>query len=138
MIARLPPATAPRSGTRRRLLDALKTIPAGCVVTLDTLAGHLAISKAEVATLVSNLTEDERQSAPWHRIVAKGGAIGRGPWRERQFELLAREGVLLSPAGIVQDLPARAVVDLSDPPRPPAPQAHSAPLNRSRGMKDRP
>ncbi len=141
MIAKSPAGKPPGGGPlRRRLLEALRKIPAGHVTTFDALAAHLAASPAEMTTLIAHLTDDERQSAPWHRAVAKGGAIGRGPWRERQFALIVREGIPISPAGIVQDMARHAVTDLSNPPSPRAEQPAPAtgPLSRSRGMKDRP
>ena len=42
-------------------------------------------------------------------MVAKGGAIGRGPHRDAQFARLVREGVPVSPAGIVQDMARVAI-----------------------------
>ena len=68
------------------------------------LALKLGVPPPLVATMLSQLTEDEREIVPWHRVVAKGGAIGRGPHRERQFARLIQEGIVVSPAGIVQDL----------------------------------
>lgn len=140
MIARPPPASAPRGGgTRRRLLEVLRNVPAGRVMTFETLAGHLSVSQAEVTSHLSRLSEDERQAVPWHRIVASGGAIGRGPWRERQFALLIREGTPVSPAGVVQDMASRTVTNLDAPSaKPIAASPSEAPPSRSRGMKDRP
>lgn len=141
MIGRRRPAvTPPGGGTRQHLLGTLRDIPAGRVVTFEKLAAHLAVSQAEVTTILSRLTEDERQVTPWHRIVAKGGAIGRGPWRERQFALLVREGIPVSPAGIVQEMASRAISNLSavNSAKPATAPPAGTPPNRSRGMKDRP
>jgi methylated-DNA-protein-cysteine methyltransferase-like protein len=68
-----------------------------------------------------------------------------GPHRDAQIAKLVREGVPVSPAGIVQDMARVAVTTVeardresfeslaSEPVQTPA-----APLSRSRGMKDRP
>jgi methylated-DNA-protein-cysteine methyltransferase related protein len=123
------------------MLLLVRAIPAGAVVAVDLIAKQLGVIPTVVITLLANLTEDERETSPWHRVVAKGGAIGRGPHRDQQFAKLVREGVPVSPAGIVQDMNRVAVKDLSLPPsgatkRPEPPVA--PPLSRSRGMKDRP
>ena len=124
----------------------VKCIPAGRVTTFDEIASALHLSPRLVATSLSSLSEDERQCVPWHRVVARGGAIGWGPNRDQQFACLAREGVPVSPAGIVQDM-GRVCIrgsiegagalnhgheqSLTGPSAPPQP-------GRSRGMKDRP
>jgi methylated-DNA-protein-cysteine methyltransferase related protein len=131
---------------KRELMALVRAIPQARVATLDDLAAHLDIQPALVTTLLGQLTDDERDIAPWHRVVAKGGAIGRGPHRDQQFARLAREGVPVSPAGIVQDL-ARVRIDAATlaelvkgraaaaaaPASPPP-----TPASRSRGMKSRP
>ncbi len=131
------------------LLALVRAVPVGRVVSHDTIAAELGVLPMVIVKLLSNLTDDERQAAQWHRVVAKGGAIGRGPHRDAQFARLVREGVPVSPAGIVQDMARVAVSDAGalkgkggpiiersvdrDPPAPPGP-----PQSRSRGMKDRP
>jgi methylated-DNA-protein-cysteine methyltransferase related protein len=137
------------AGDRRgksRLLALVRSVPAGSIVTVDLLAKTLAVIPGVVVTILAHLTDDEREATPWHRVVAKGGAIGRGPHRDQQFARLIREGVAVSPAGIVQDM-ARVAVTAVDPQarplpvRPDAavkPEASQKPSGRSRGMKDRP
>lgn len=134
-----------RSPVERRaaakLLALVALIPPGRVATVDLIAQNAGELPQVIVTLLNALTEDERQCVPWHRVVAKGGAIGRGPHRDQQFARLVREGVPVSPAGIVQDMLRVAVSALdtsrpakASPDAPPVP----APLSRSRGMKDRP
>lgn len=124
------------------LLVLIATVPAGRVVGLDVLAKRLAVIPSVVTTLLNALTEDERDRVPWHRVVAKGGAIGRGPHRDTHFARLVREGVPVSPAGIVQDMARVAVTELDQSAR--QVRADAVPivppptLSRSRGMKDRP
>lgn len=124
------------------ILSRLLVVPAGRVTTFDALADDAGVAPRFVAQVLAMLSEDERQSLPWHRVVAKGGAIGYGPHRDSQFARLVREGVPVSPAGIVQDM-ARLVVARFDRlarcngVRPEAELA-VRPAGRSRGMKDRP
>jgi len=124
------------------LLALVRGIQAGRVATTDLLAEQLGVIPKVIVTLLANLTDEERDGAPWHRVVAKGGAIGRGTHRDAQVARLVREGVSVSPAAIVQDMAARSrqsydsqffetMSSLSV-------EAPAAPLSRSRGMKDRP
>lgn len=135
----------PPAGRRFKvdLLALVRAIPTGRVATTDHLAARLGVLPMRVATLLAGLTDDERQATPWHRVVAKGGAIGRGPHRDAQFARLVREGVPLSPAGIVQDMARVAVTDFESVAKASAtpdsaPATPIPPLHRSRGMKDRP
>lgn len=134
---------AGKSTTRARVLALLASVPAGRVATIAVLAGEAGIAPQHITTILQSLSEDERQALPWHRVVAKGGAIGRGPWREAQFASLVREGISVSPAGVVQDMAHAAIADLKDvqvSAKSYEPAAAAAPprLSRSRGMKDRP
>lgn len=127
---------------RARLLILVRAIPPGRVATLAALAEASGLAPALVATTLARLSDDERQTVPWHRVVANGGAIGRGAWREAQFAKLVREGIAVSPAGVVQDLERALMSDFDGRPAAqplagagtPQPQ----PKERSRGMKDRP
>lgn len=129
----------------RDLLALIQAVPRGRVATTDALAAHLKTHQPVISTLLNHLTEEERDASPWHRVVAKGGAIGRGANSDAQFVRLLREGVPVSPAGVVQDLDrlAIAVAALANlaaiKPRAPAGE-EPPPLTpaRSRGMKDRP
>ena len=118
-----------------RPAGAAGTIPSGRVTTFDVLAESLGQPPALVHLMLSGLTEDERDFAPWHRVVAKGGAIGRGLHRDQQFARLVREGIPVSPAAIVQDMPrilvttfdARQPEQKSQPkPRPCRPNCNTA------------
>ena len=134
-----------------RLLALLRALPPGRVTTPEVIASTLDTAPAMVVGAITRLSEDERDMVPWHRVVASGGAIGRGPWREAQFARLVREGISVSPAGVVQDMGRVLLADLSDLPaktgkpgqnsavqpehEQPSPAASG---HRSRGMKDRP
>ncbi|MET0408278.1 MAG: MGMT family protein, partial [Hyphomicrobium sp.] len=107
--------------------------------SVEAIAEAVGAPVAVVQTLLSQLDEDDRDVVPWHRVVAKGGAIGRGPHRDQQFARLVREGVTVSPAGIVQDLARQMLFALDD-----ASLEQEAAVERpeaggrSRGMKQRP
>ena len=123
------------------LLSLLRSLPPGRVATIDAIAAELRVLPMVIATVLANLTTDERELVPWHRVVAKGGAIGRGPNREEQFARLMREGVPVSPAGIVQDMTRFALLTFGTSSfTRPAQALHSeaVPASRSRGIKDRP
>ncbi len=122
-------------------LALLRKIPLGYVTTAESLALEIGVPAPLVITMLTQLNEDERDIVPWHRVVAKGGAIGWGPRRDQHFARLVREGVTVSPAGIVQDLEHHMLDALDDasltkaadtPPQAPKPGG------RSRGMKFRP
>jgi methylated-DNA-protein-cysteine methyltransferase related protein len=131
------------SRSKAELLTLLRKIPIGRVTTAECLAAETGIPAPLTVTMLSQLSEDERDIVPWHRVVAKGGGIGRGPHRDQQFARLVREGVTVSPAGIVQDLARHLLATLDDASllkaarvEPPPPDGK--PAGRSRGMKLRP
>jgi methylated-DNA-protein-cysteine methyltransferase-like protein len=127
------------SRDKPRLLELIRRVPSGRVTSADALAEALAVPTAVVVGLLSQLSDDEREIVPWHRVVAKGGAIGRGPHRDAQFARLVREGIMVSPAGIVQDLPRTMVAGLDQTELRTESSAETAtPGSRSRGMKQRP
>ncbi len=132
------------SAVKAAVIAALRAVPSGRVTTFDAIAAHVEAAPRYVMFLIDGLSDDERRMAPWHRAVAKGGAIGRGPHREAQVARLVREGVSVSPAGIVQDM-AYHLVDTYEADRKAATgharlpvEPAAAPASRSRGMKDRP
>ncbi len=135
-------AIAAHTHIKARLIAAMRNVPPGRVVTYDVLAAFLETPPRLVETLLGRLSDDEREMAPWHRTVAKGGAIGWGPVRDAKFQKLVREGVAVSPAGIVQDMARTAVTDLTSLPvltkEQSRPMSPAAGLGRARGMKDRP
>lgn len=133
---------------KRQVLDLVRAVPSGSVATVNDIAIHLKCMVPLVVTLLAGLSEDEREGVPWHRVVAKGGAVGRGPHRDRQFALLMREGVLISPAGVVQDMARVCVRDFSAmmdgsavgvaSSQPARATGAAGPVSRSRGMRDKP
>jgi len=131
------------SRSKADLLTLLRKVPLGRVTTAERLAAEIGIPAPLAVTILSQLTEDERDIVPWHRVVARGGGIGRGPHRDQQFARLVREGVMVSPAGIVQDLARHLLATLDEASllnaaRVERPPREGKPAGRSRGMKLRP
>lgn len=123
---------------KRDILALAARVPAGYVVTHKQIAAHLKVSPQHIANVVTSLDDTDRTSIPWWRIVADGGAIGRHSHRDEQFQRLIAEGNALSPVGIVQDLAARRVPDLANPPGEPRKSEPTLKPSRSRGMLGKP
>ncbi len=86
-----PSGKAPaKTAARTELLKLIGSVSTGRVASVDALAEKLGVPFALAQTMLAQLTEDERELVPWHRIVARGGAIGRGPYRDQQFARLVR------------------------------------------------
>lgn len=120
---------------KAEISKALMRVPAGRVVTHATLGERWNVPPRLIAHVVAALSDKDRQSAPWHRVVASGGAIGRHSLRDEQIAKLKAEGVPVAPAGIVHELVERAVQDLDNPGPALAPRTGSGAPSRSRGMK---
>lgn len=112
-----------------KLTELLAAIPPGRVVTLATLACYIGTPERALRRVLET-------------IAAAGGAIGRGPLSAEHTWRLQAEGVLVSPAGIVQDMARIMLADLTHGGLTEAARQAAAPLpppgQRSRGMKDRP
>lgn len=132
------------AAAHKRLAELLALVPSGRLVTHKVLSTALGIDMRHTAALLLQLGDEERSRLPWHRAVADGGAIGRHLWREEQMARLRAEGVPVAPAGIAQEMAARAIASFDDikPLPAPAQAAGGAPPapapSRSRGMKGRP
>ncbi len=130
----------PHARIKAEVLALAAHVPAGRVATHAQFSIKLKVISRQIATIFAGLDDAERARVPWWRIVADGGAIGRHPHRDEQMQRLRDEGLLVSPAGIVQELAARRVTELSMP-RPGQPKAPPPPppsRSRARGMKDKP
>ena len=114
-------------------------IPAGRIATHAQFSVKLKVMARHITTVFATLDDGDRAHVPWWRVVADGGAIGRHPHRDEQMRRLRAEGMLVSPAGIVQDVASVRVADLAIP-KPGAPKQAPppAPRARSRGLKDKP
>lgn len=125
---------------RSRILTAVRRVPGGRVATREAVATEANAPVEQVVHILTNLPESDREVLPWHRIVAKGGAIGWHSHRDAQFAQLVREGIMVSPAGIVQDMNRVALFELSEEAVEAALKAPGPgpAAGRSRGYKDRP
>ena len=133
----MPDASA-TAGIKRDVLILVAKIPAGCVATYGRLGQELNVAPRLIASLLMTLPAAERDVAPWWRVVADGGAIGRHKHRDEQIARLRAEGVPVAPAGIVGELTDRAVRDFNGRETAAAPASAPSttrPASRSRGMK---
>jgi methylated-DNA-protein-cysteine methyltransferase related protein len=115
-------------------------IPTGRLATHGAIGRHLSVVPRHVAYVLATLNEIERETVPWWRVVADGGAIGRHQRRDDQMQRLKREGCAVAPAGIVQDFRERVVADVTTPgaAMTPIPVTADGKPARSRGMKSHP
>ena len=123
---------------KAELLAILARIPRGRVATHGLIARELGITRPHIVHLMASLDDSERETVPWHRVVADGGAIGRHQHRDEQIARLRAEGMSVAPAGIVDEMATRRLTDLTSPAAPIDTAPAGAPMRRSRGMKDRP
>lgn len=124
------------------ILDLVDQVPSGTVTTYAAIGARLSVMPRVVSTILAALTERERETVAWHRVVADGGAIGRHAWRVTQIERLRGEGVSVSAAGIVAEFggggPSKPKAPSSEPvPGAGSPRADTLP-SRARGRIDRP
>lgn len=125
----------PDPRTLAQLAPLLAAVAPGCVVTHRMVASALGTTIPRVMQIVAGLAAHET-ALPWWRIVADGGAIGRLSHRDAQIEKLKAEGLLVSPAGIVQGLAGR-IAGAPDAGPFPVHSSGTAP-SRARGMKGKP
>lgn len=95
---------------RRDVLRIVAAIPAGRVSSFRAIGAHLDVMPRHVAYILAQLSDDEQQLIPWHRVVSDGGAIARVKRDARgraQADLLTAEGVALDGSGAVADFGER-------------------------------
>ncbi len=81
------------------VLALASAVPAGRVVTYRAIAGWLEVSPRQVAYLLGQLTPEEADAAPWHRVVGDEGWLGAvkvDSSGRSQEERLAEEGVAVA------------------------------------------
>lgn len=95
------------------ILRVVHAIPAGRVTTVDAISQFLGVPARQVSYLLARRFDAERESAPWHRVLAYRGAIGRplmGADGRSQIERLAEEGVTIGYRGRLDDFAQRVYV----------------------------
>ncbi len=86
------------SSTFGRIHATVARIPPGCVATYGDIALHLGMPHG--ARTVGWAMRQCPQGLPWHRVInAEGKSSLRGKSRERQYTLLAQEGVVTDRRG---------------------------------------
>lgn len=93
------------------VLKIVAAIPEGKLITHRAVSEHLDVMPHHVAYILSMLTDQEKATYPWYRVVSHDGSLGalkRGADGRTQAELLAEEGHTLLEGKIVA-LPKRLV-----------------------------
>jgi methylated-DNA-protein-cysteine methyltransferase-like protein len=91
---------------RAEVLRLVALVPAGRFTTYGSLAVHMNVAPLHVASVLSNLSEEESSALPWHRITATDGRISpnmpRKIAREQRLRLTA-EGMKVNRRGFIQN-----------------------------------
>lgn len=94
------------------VLAIVATIPAGRIASFADIGAHLDVMPRHVAYILSMLSEIEKATLPWHRVVAMDGRLGvpkAGADGTPQRALLAAEGAAFDTDGRITDAVARLV-----------------------------
>jgi alkylated DNA nucleotide flippase Atl1 len=82
---------------KRALLQAVQTIPSGCVTEVGDLAKSLNIPARHAAFILAKLAADEEAEVPWHRVIPRNGDFGKKETRTDrqafQIKRLQAEGL---------------------------------------------
>jgi len=92
------------------ILAVVRAIPAGRVTTVDAISQFLGVPSRHVTYLLARRYDADREMAPWYRVLANHGAIGRPLYDARgrsQAELLTADGVEVAYRGRVTEFAAR-------------------------------
>lgn len=97
-----------KAGTRIRaeVIRLVALVPKGKFTTYGSLATHMNVVPLHVASVLSNLTEEESATLPWHRITATDGRISpRMPpaSARKQRARLREEGMRTDKEGFIQN-----------------------------------
>jgi methylated-DNA-protein-cysteine methyltransferase related protein len=91
---------------RKALLDLVKDIPFGKVVTVSSLAEALNIPPRHVAFVLSGLIPSEQMLIPWHRVIPTKRDLGNRDNRAQKLEIqlsqLVAEGIKLQDHRLVE------------------------------------
>lgn len=104
----LPRMGKSKAGARIRteVIRLVGLVPKGKFTTYGSLATHMNVVPLHVASVLSNLTEEESATLPWHRITASDGRISprMSPATARkQRDRLRAEGVKIDKNGFIQN-----------------------------------
>jgi methylated-DNA-protein-cysteine methyltransferase related protein len=110
------------------VLTICRLIPVGRVTSFADIGRHLDVVPRHIAYILSQLASLERETVPWHRVVAANGTASSAA----QLSLLNDENVALEGNQVPADSPAWInLTDLSDM-IPPQQRPANAPITKSR------
>lgn len=94
------------------VLAIVASIPTGRIATFADIGGHLDVMPRHVAYILAMLSDIEKATLPWHRVVAADGRLGvpkAGADGAPQRALLEAEGAAFDGEGRITDAVTRAV-----------------------------
>lgn len=93
---------------KRALFDQVAAIPSGRVVEVSALAAALNIPSRHAAYILSQMTDDELQFLPRHRVVPRAGRFPKpekqSAQQKAQIALLVTENLFIKPNGQIDQL----------------------------------
>ncbi len=92
------------------VLAVVRSIPAGRLTTVEAISTFLGVPVRHVTFLLARRFDADRESVPWHRVLAHRGALGRVLYNaagRSQADLLADDGVTVGDRGRVAEFNAR-------------------------------
>lgn len=87
------------------VLTIVRAVPPGRVTTFAAIGRYLDVVPRHVAYVLARRDDEEREIAPWYRVVGNDGILGKPKSRnhgESQEELLQAEGVNITPDRCVE------------------------------------
>jgi methylated-DNA-protein-cysteine methyltransferase-like protein len=94
----------------RDVMKIAAAIPPGRVATFAEVGAFLDVVPRQVAFLLARVNDPAREEAPWHRVVADDGRLGRpkyDAWGRSQRERLEAEGIVFDSTHKILDLSKR-------------------------------
>ena len=91
---------------RAEVIRLIALVPEGKFTTYGSIAVHMNVAALHVASVLSNLTEEESADLPWHRITASDGRISPNmspATARRQRARLRSEGMKVNKEGFIQN-----------------------------------
>jgi methylated-DNA-protein-cysteine methyltransferase-like protein len=91
---------------RVEVLRLIALVPEGKFTTYGSIAVHMNVAALHVASVLSNLNEEESAALPWHRITASDGRVAQSmppPLARKQRARLRAEGMKLNAKGFIQN-----------------------------------
>jgi methylated-DNA-protein-cysteine methyltransferase-like protein len=91
---------------RAEVIRLISLVPGGKFTTYGSIAVHMNVAALHVASVLSNLTEEESAALPWHRITASDGRISTAmpaATARKQRSRLRAEGMKVNKEGFIQN-----------------------------------